>query len=455
MKLRYLTPLLLCASLWAAPAITHRYNVTSAPVTLTALGTAHTVVAAIDASVVPASVHVTGGTGGSQALTQWGSALINSSSHVSWWVLNTSGASAGETSLTCTTCGTVNAVHAWEISGTNTTNPVDKLVICTSPGFCNQPSNVLTFNPGFSAEAILYAGNCSGSASSVTATGVTLTTAFPNGEPGGDGITSAAGTITISPDSGCGGVGNTILGVQGAEATQACTWDASYFDYSAAGNSTAHPTISATSTQAGDLIAIAAWCISGCSTGTMAVGSDSATFAAQTGVSNASTGQPFIAYDVTSAAGPQTITWTPTGTWTQDQIAYYDFVPSQGCTISHDVDATPAICTSSCSSPITSPSITPTQGDLLFNFTPVFSHATGVGGSWVCNDYTQAGETASCFFVTTVNVSPYILSAPSGSTANNVTQLVSTAAWQGIISAFKLTGSGGSATIAQPFVIHP
>lgn len=435
----------IAVQLQAAPAIVHRYNVTTAPVTLTAVGTNNTIVAAIDASVTPASVHITGGTGGTQTLVQQGAPLINASSHVTWFILKTTGASAGETSLTCTTCGTVNAVHAWEISGTDTTNTLDHIVFCNNPsGSCAQNSGsgthtgAITYNPGFSAEAVLLAGNCSGSAASpfVTGTGITWTAAGPNGEPGADGITSSAGTITGTPDSGCANTGVSILGVKGSGSTQACTWDVSYNDDIGQGGASGSLTIAGTVGEVGDLVIATPWCINTCSVTTMTVGSDTMTQAVA-GNSDASNGQPRIYYDIASASGAQNIVFTPGGTFTHFQITYYDFVPSGGCTITHDVDAGVGTGTGTTTN---TPSITATAGDLEFNFSAVFLHVSTVNSPWVCTAFTSSGANLDCTMRNTFDADAYILNASGSSTANNITN-ISSSAWQALMTSFKLTGN--------------
>jgi hypothetical protein len=432
--MKYLLPVLLfltiVSSVEAAPAIVHRYNTTGSG-TITSTGSGNTFVVVWDSSTVGTSSTFNAGGSFTKLFC-----LTNSSSSICAWIVNST--TSGKTSVSCTGCGTINAFHGWEISGTDTTTPLDHLAPCTSASnVCLSPSNKLTFNPGFSAEAVLFAGNCSASASSFSGTGVTWTSAFPNGEPGADGITSAAGTITGAPDSGCGNAGGMIIGIKGSGATLSCTADVGFFDYSAQGSAGTHPVITANIVKTGDLIALSAWCITTCGAGSITVGSDTAVQTSVSGTSNANSGQPFLFYDLaSSASGSVTITWTPTGSWTNDQLAYEEFIPSAGCTFSHDVDSSLGTGTGTA---MNTPSITPTTGDILYNFTAATTHTTAIGTPWVANDYRLAGETNNQFFITTINSQSYVLSASAGSTSNNQTQLNSNP-WEALITSFKLSG---------------
>ena len=203
-------------------------------------------------------------------------------------------------------------------------------------------------------------------------------------------------------------------------------------------------TVGATINAAGDLVAIAAWCYSTCTPVSMTLGSQTATKTSVSGLPglgvNPDTGQGFIFYILSAAAsGSQTINWTVTGAASsQTQVAYIDFAPSAGCVFTHHIDSAVGSGTSGTAS---APSITPTAGDLLFNFTWVTEHVTDVNSPWSCTVYSGPGETGDCSFNTTRNADAYILGAPSGSTANNMTMIHPSDSWQGLITSFSITSS--------------
>jgi len=226
----------------------------------------------------------------------------------------------------------------------------------------------------------------------------------------------------------------------------ACTASEKNSYYSEVGSGTSS-SVSAMINASGDLVAIAAWCYPSCTPVSVTLGSQSA---AQTSVSGApgggspGTGQGFIYYILsTTASGSQSLTFTATGGASQTQVAYIDFSPSAGCGFTHDVDSTLGSGTGGTSN---TPSITPTPGDLLFNFTWVTEHVTNVNSPWNCTTY--VGGTGDCSFNTTKNADAYILNASSGSIANNMTMIHPTDSWQGLISSFSLSsgssGGGGS-----------
>ena len=89
------------------------------------------------------------------------------------------------------------------------------------------------------------------------------------------------------------------------------------------------------------------------------------------------------------------------------------------------------------------PSITPSVGDLLFNFTWTTEHIVSVNSPWSCPIYSGPGETQTCEFVNTINAAAYILSASAGSTSNNMTLIHSGDSWQALITSFSLSSGGG------------
>ena len=154
------------------------------------------------------------------------------------------------------------------------------------------------------------------------------------------------------------------------------------------------------------------------------------------------TGQGFIYYILSAAsAGSQTITWTVSGSHTGIQTSYIDFNPSEGCTFAHDVDSPLGTGTGGT---VDTPSITPTAGDLLFNFTYISEHIDSINSPWSCPIYSGPGETQTCEFATTVNAAAYVLRASSGPTANNMTLIHPSDSWQALITSFSMSsGSGG------------
>jgi hypothetical protein len=158
-------------------------------------------------------------------------------------------------------------------------------------------------------------------------------------------------------------------------------------------------------------------------------------------------GQGFIYYILSSAAaGAQTLTFTASGGASQTQVSYIDFTPTAGCTFSHDIDSPVGSYAGSSTDinpgTISAPSIAPSAGDVLFNFTWTSEHVNSVNSPWSCPIYSGAGETQTCEFNTTINAAAYILNAPSGSTANNMTDIHNSDSWQGLITSFSLSGSG-------------
>jgi hypothetical protein len=199
----------------------------------------------------------------------------------------------------------------------------------------------------------------------------------------------------------------------------------------------------------GDLVVITAWCFppsftGGCTPVSVKLGNQTAVQTSVGGQPDPGTsgtpgsGQGWIYYVLSAAAaGSQTLTFTIVETQ-QLQVSYMDFKPSAGCTFSHGVDS-PRGFGSNVGTSITSPSITPTQGDLLYNFTWTNTHMVDpMGSPWVPSIWQPQN---SHFLENSVNAVVYDLSAPSGTIANNLNTLHSSDSWQALITSFSLSGS--------------
>ena len=199
-------------------------------------------------------------------------------------------------------------------------------------------------------------------------------------------------------------------------------------------------TISATINAVGDLVAFTGWCYPSCTPVSMTLGSQTAvqtTVSGNPGPGDPGTGQGFIFYILSAAAsGTQTVNWTVSGAHTSIQTSYMDFSPSEGCVFTHHVDSPLGTGTGT---NINTPSITPTAGDVLFNFTWISQHITNVYSPWQCVLYAPQ---YSCYFESTVNTQAYVLSASSGSTANNMSNIQSGDSWQALITSFSMKPGG-------------
>jgi hypothetical protein len=223
---------------------------------------------------------------------------------------------------------------------------------------------------------------------------------------------------------------------------QSCSVTEQNADYSAENGSSNTVTLSANIHAVGDLVAFTAWCYQGCTPVSVTLGSQTAVRTTVSGTSDSLTGQGFIYYVLAAvASGPQTITFTVSGTHSGIQTSYIDFSPTAGCTFSHDVDSPLG---SGAGGTANTPSITPTPGDLLFNFTWISEHIDSVNSPWSCPIYNGPGETQTCEFVNTVNAAAYILDASSGSTANNMTLIHPSDTWQALITSFSMSSGSGA-----------
>jgi hypothetical protein len=204
---------------------------------------------------------------------------------------------------------------------------------------------------------------------------------------------------------------------------------------------------------AGDLVGITAWCYPGCTPVSLTLGNQTAVKSTVSGVNDQGTGQGFIYYVLsTASAGSQAITFTVSGSHSGIQLSYIDFTPSAGCTFSHNIDSVLGRKTDESGSTdqgsITAPSITPSAGDLLFGFTYTSQHIDAINSPWSCPIYS---ETQTCEFTETINAAAYILSAASGTTANNMTDNHASNTWQALISSFSMSSNSGSSNpVSRP-----
>jgi hypothetical protein len=230
-----------------------------------------------------------------------------------------------------------------------------------------------------------------------------------------------------------------------------CTATKQNADYGPTNGSSSTATVSATVSAVGDLVAFTAWCYSSCTPVSVTMGSQTAvktTVSGQPGPGSPGSGQGFIFYILSAAAsGLQTVTWTVSGSHSDIQVSYVDFKPSAGCTFTHNVDSPLGSCLSNCGNTgnpgvINAPSVTPKAGDVLFNFTWSSEHVNDINSPWICPIYSGPGETQDCEFDNTRNVAAWILSAASGSTANNTTDTHDGDTWQALLTSFSMKPSG-------------
>lgn len=438
--------LVLLLGLPAAGAISvvhAKQNCTATPCTVTSTTASNFFVIGTDSSTLPTAANVKLGT---QTSTKIACEFLSAGvSNICTWVITS--VTGAQTSLTCTSCGTINAIVGVELSGVDASY-LDVWIPCYSAaGALCQSNNAGTsvgfkFTPGWSNEFIFFMGNCNTSASTVTGTGITLTSAFPNSEPNAQGTITSASAIQITNNCGSTPAGSFLLAIKGAGASQNATANIAYQEYGAVAT-TGNATVVGTVANVGDTILIHAWCLPSCTITTLTLGATNAT-CAPGGGSNTNAGEVFICWVLSAgAAGTgQTITFTPGGSPTQWQVFYTDVVPSSSNTMSHDQDAS-ANCQSSCSegATVSTPSITTTVGYFLDNFVSTLNHANGVTGSWGCNAYTQiSGDSAVCQVVSTKNQAAWIKNTTGATTAASTTALVSNDPFQSVMTSFKFSG---------------
>jgi hypothetical protein len=454
--MRWLTLLgLLCFALpVSAQTLVHNANGTSAPLTITSTGSAHLIVVGFDAGTSPTSVTLTGG--GNQSATQvctiagaLCSIFSNSFSKLSYWIVASS--NSGQTSVTQSGGASINAVYEYEYSGMITTNSVfDWMAFCTTGS--GHPCTAY-YTPSTANEAVVAILNCSGSAGASPLTGSTwLNQSNPSGEGGGQLITSSIALLTASTaSSGCNsgtGMGGVIAGFRAAGATATtCSWTPAEGEVSTLATGT-NPTasVSVTAHLTADLAVINGWCLNSCTPGSVTVGSETATEIGVAGNSSSTTGQPHVFYILsTTVTGAQTLSLPTSGGATQSQVAYYEYTPNPGCTVSHDTDASLGTGNTGGGTAVNTPSITTTAGDLEHNFTAVASHISTINSPWSCYAIINNGPAVDCTYITTINAGAYILSASGSATANNMTSINAGVDWQALITSFKLTGAAGGA----------
>ncbi len=214
------------------------------------------------------------------------------------------------------------------------------------------------------------------------------------------------------------------------------------------GPGTTSVSMTSTISAVGDLVAISVWCFpintfsGGCTPTSVTLGAQSAT---QTTVSmNADpgtigtpgSGQGRIYYILSAAAsGSQTLGFSISGGNQQLQVTYMDFKPSAACHFTHHLDS-PLGAGSNVGANITAPSISGVTGDLLYNFTITSTHMTDpVGSPWVCTIWQPGG----CQFQNSVDTAVHLLSAPAGTTSNNLNTLHASDSWQALITSFSMS----------------
>ena len=226
----------------------------------------------------------------------------------------------------------------------------------------------------------------------------------------------------------------------------ACTATEKNTDYTVDNGPSNSVSLNANINAVGDLVAFGVWCYPSCTPVSVTLGSQTAvqtTVSGNPGGGSPGTGQGFIFYIPSATfSGSQTATWTVSGTHSGIQFSYLDFSPSAGCHFTHNVDSPLGSGTGDTAN---TPSITPSAGDLLVNFTWISEHVTSVNSPWSCANFHLPGETQTCFAVNTFNTLAYILSAASGSTANNMTLIHPTDDWQALITSFSMSSSQAQA----------
>ena len=434
----------------ATPAIVHsNLSTTSTTISSTTAGDGFVLITG--SASTPTAAAITGG----DSMTKWGCLPTSVSSQHRCVFYPKQETSGGHTAFSCTGCGTVNAYTWAEISGQDTATFIDHVIPCFEPstvpwsyGTDGTTPTVeqCRYDPGFSSEVVLYGADVTGTCASAAGTGATWSTSVASGgNPGGSAISSGFGQLTFTPAVASCGVGNAImLGIIGAGATQSstCAWDIGYHDYGAQITTGSSMTVSANFEQSGNLILTAGYVLAGATGVSVSDGTDSFT-QSFSGTSSSDTGQVFLHYLLgNTVTGAQTITATITGSHSNAQIGYAEFIPSAKCTMAHDADS--SVGTGSGATANT-PSITATAGALEWIYTAAGSgtHVSHTNSPWVCNVFALAGETGDCTYVNSRNAFGYVLSATGSATANNMS--TTTGTWQAGASSFKLTPTGAGA----------
>jgi hypothetical protein len=200
----------------------------------------------------------------------------------------------------------------------------------------------------------------------------------------------------------------------------------------------------------GDMVDIGVWCYTNCTfPSTMTMGSMTATRTSvvtpgttqDSGNPTLTTGQAAIYYiQSASASGNQALSITVTNLTSpnQVQLSYIDYTPSASCIFTHHIDS--AVGSGNTSGVASTPSVSGVTGDVLFGIIVTTQHVTGNPTSpWVCPTYSGSGETQTCNIDVTQNGQPYILSAASGTIANNWNLINTSTGYESIISTFSMT----------------
>ena len=243
---RWLIILALCTQAWAAPLVVQQHSATSSTNTLGA----NTTIGNYLGVYVSSSTASTGTVKiGTQTLVLQGICSPAVSSTIGC-LYAAAPLTVASTSLTCTSCGTFNYSNAVEYSGVNGVEPI---VGCfTASGVCQQ-NNAGTivgiqYQPGYSAEGVLFGITCSASSGSPTLTGLTGGgTANPGSNPTGWGISSGTTLTSLAATSAC--LQMTALGMAftGTGATQQPIANPDQFEVSAVATS-GNATVAASNT---------------------------------------------------------------------------------------------------------------------------------------------------------------------------------------------------------------
>lgn len=447
--------LLACGSALPAHATVswlHTASGTSSPLTVTSTTAGNVVVAMTSSTNTPSAPSL-----GSQTMTKAFCVAHAFSAgpleDCTWYVTSATGS---QTSVACSSCTGTNFIAEGEASGA--VSPfIDYFQACTSDGGQCQTNGAgsvvgITYNPGYTSEAIMFGSSCSGNSGTPTSTNITLTTALPNSNPIGWGVSSGTGLVAMTPTPPCDSADGMAIGVVG-NSTQNMTANHA-FQCASAETTTGSITQTCQVAHSGDLFLAPAWCLSSCTISTFTLGSQNLTCPGgnATGVSDANTGQPTVCYVVTTASGSLTLTFTPGGSPSEYQVIGFDIPISAQSTIAYDKAAF-SNCASSCSegTTITTPSFTASAGEQLFNFTVNQFHTTGFGGSWGCYVFAETStSTDTCFTPTTENGLAWITNSGSGSVSADATIISSDAPFQSIIVGFTQTSTVGGGTTIIP-----
>jgi hypothetical protein len=445
--------LLFGAPLWATVSWLHTANGTAATLTISSTTSGNPVVVMVSSNGATPSVSLSSPT---QAMTELGSPVPHLYSGGTLYdaVFYVTSATGGQTTATCTGCTSPNAMAEGEASGVGAPYIDTGMNACTSYNERCQVNGAatavgVTYNPGYSSEAVMALSSCSNSSGTPTFTNLTSTSsALPNSNAVGWGISSGASQVAMISTSGCGSADGLIVGVVGSGATQQLTSNQA-FQSDAAVKTSGSLTLTVHVANTGDLFVAPLWCLSTCGITTATLGSQNLTCPSLAqGFSSSFTGQGFLCYVVTNTSGALTLTFTPSGSPSQWQALAYDMPVSGQTSIAFDTAAVDH-CDSSCTegTTITTPSLTASgSGELFLNFVYTQHHVVSFNGSWGCNVFSQvSGDILSCFGVTTVNGLGWIANAGSATEAPNATVLDSNDPFQSIVAAFKYSSTAGGA----------